>query len=266
MHPGAAPFHTSSGGTTSLGGRERPAARQGDSRGLRIEEAHMSADDKFRDRIDAGRRLARELAGHAERKDVLVLGLARGGMPVAYEVARALGVALDIFLVRKLSVPGQEELSLGAVATGGIRVLEERLIRELALPDDAIALAAADQQQELERRERAYRSDRPDLEVDGRIVILVDDGMVTGSTVRVATAALRARDPARIIAAVPVAPAAACDRIRDLVDEMICISVPDDFEALDAWYHEFPDVSDAQVGDLLDRAGREYAGRDADRS
>jgi putative phosphoribosyl transferase len=221
------------------------------------QEGRMAVRERFRDRADAGRRLAHALAAYSGRPDVLVLALPRGGMPVAYEVAHGLGVPLDVFLVRKLLVPGREELTMGAIAAGGIRVLHEEVIRELGLPDDTIARAAADQQQELERRERAYRRDRREPAVEGRTAIVIDEGMVTGSTMRVAVAALRARNPARLVVAVPVAPAAACAALRDMVDEVVCTLTPEPFHRLGAWYEEQAEISDHEVRELLERADRE---------
>src|SRR3954465_8514857 len=159
----------------------------------------------FQDRTDAGRQLAAKLAAYAGQPDVLVLALPRGGVPVAYEVAEALGASLDVFLVRKLGVPGQEELAMGAIASGGVRVLNEEVIDALGIPGAVIDAVAADEQLELERRERAYRDGRPAPEVHGRTVILVDDGLATGSTMRAAVAALRQLQPARVVVAVPVA-------------------------------------------------------------
>jgi putative phosphoribosyl transferase len=224
------------------------------------QEGRVAVRERFRDRSDAGRRLAHALAEYSGRQDVLVLALPRGGMPVAYEVAHELGVPLDVFLVRKLLVPGREELTMGAIAAGGIRVLHEEVIRELRLPDDAIARAAADQQQELERRERAYRRDRSEPAVEGRTAIVIDEGMVTGSTMRVAVAALRARNPARLVVAVPVAPAAACAALRDLVDEVVCTLTPEPFQRLGSWYEEHEEIGDDEVRELLERADRELVG------
>lgn len=217
----------------------------------------MPHQEKFRDRVDAGRTLAEHLQEYAGRPDVLVLALPRGGVPVGYEVARRLGAPLDIFLVRKLGVPGHEEYAMGAIASGGVRVVNEDVIRGLGIPDEDIARVAADEQKEIERRERAYRGSRPELEVGGRTVILVDDGLATGSTMRAAAAAVRALNPANLIVAVPVATAETCDEFRAEVDAVICALTPDPFRAVGAWYEDFAQTGDDEVRDLLERAARE---------
>jgi putative phosphoribosyl transferase len=213
----------------------------------------------FRDRCHAGQLLAAELAAYAGRSDVLVLALPRGGVPVAFEVARALGAPLDVFLVRKLGVPGHKELAMGALATGGVRVLNERVVRELGIPDAAIEAVAAEEQRELARRERDYRGDRPPPAVGGRTVILVDDGLATGSTMRAAVAALRRQGPARIVVAVPAAAPATCDQFRAEVDEIVCAVTPEPFYAVGLWYEDFSPTTDDQVRDLLARAAHQQA-------
>jgi putative phosphoribosyl transferase len=213
----------------------------------------------FRDRCHAGQLLAAELAAYAGRSDVLVLALPRGGVPVAFEVARALGAPLDVFLVRKLGVPGHKELAMGALATGGVRVLNERVVRELVIPDAAIEAVAAEEQRELARRERDYRGDRPPPAVGGRTVILVDDGLATGSTMRAAVAALRRQGPARIVVAVPAAAPATCDQFRAEVDEIVCAVTPEPFYAVGLWYEDFSPTTDDQVRDLLARAAHQQA-------
>jgi predicted phosphoribosyltransferase len=208
----------------------------------------------FRDRTDAGRQLAARLEGYAHRPDVLVLALPRGGVPVGYEVARALQAPLDVFLVRKLGVPGHEELAMGAIATGGVRVLNEDVVRALRIPDEVIDEVAAEQQQELERRQRAYRGDRPATAVRGRTVLLVDDGLATGSTMRAAVAALRQRHPARIVVAVPVGSPETCAELGEEADEAVCARTPEPFHAVGLWYHDFSQTTDEEVRDLLAQA------------
>src|SRR5207237_1340609 len=181
---------------------------------------------KFKDRTEAGRMLAERLAAYEDRSDVIVLALPRGGVPVAFEVAQALSAPLDVFLVRKLGVPGHEELAMGAIASEGVRVLNEDVVQMLRIPDEVIDAVAAKEQQELERRERLYRDHRPALEVRGRTVILIDDGLATGSTMRAAAAALRNRQPARLVVAVPVAASSTCDEFKAEVDEVICAVTP----------------------------------------
>jgi putative phosphoribosyl transferase len=210
--------------------------------------------DRFRDRHDAGRRLAEALGSYAHRDDVLVLALPRGGVPVGYEVARALGAPLDVMQVRKLGVPGHEELAMGAIASGGVRILSDDVVETLRIPDRVIATVAAAEEHELDRRERIYREGRPFPDVRGRIVILVDDGLATGSTMRAAAAALRAQGAGRLVAAVPVAPKETCDALRSLVDEVICAVTPEPFLAVGEWYDDFTQTSDADVRDLLRRA------------
>jgi putative phosphoribosyl transferase len=211
----------------------------------------------FRDRQDAGRRLARLLRKYAGRTDVIVLALPRGGVPVAFEVARDLKAPLDIFLVRKLGVPGHEELAMGAIASAGTRVLNEDVVRYLQIPDDVIDAVAADEERELERREHAYRNGRAAPRVEGQIVILIDDGLATGSTMRAGAAALRKQNPKRIVVAVPVAPAETCEEFRAEVDEVVCAATPEPFRGVGLWYEDFPQMSDAEVRALLERANRE---------
>lgn len=209
---------------------------------------------RFHDRAAAGRELAGRLIRYAERPDVLVLGLPRGGVPVACEVARALQVPLDLLLVRKLGVPGEEELALGAIATGGIRVLNEEVVRTFSIPAPMIEAITASAQQELTRRERLYRRDRPVPEVQSRTVILVDDGIATGATMRAAIAVLRYQHPARLVVAVPVAAPSVCQELRAEVDELVCLLTPTIFLGVGRWYEDFPQVTDEQVRDVLARA------------
>jgi putative phosphoribosyl transferase len=207
----------------------------------------------FKDRADAGRQLAARLTRYAYRADVLVLALPRGGVPVAYEVAKELRAPLDIFLVRKLGVPGYEELAMGAIATGGVRVINEDVVRYLNIPDEVIDAVAAAQQRELERRERAYRDNRSPPDVKGRTAILIDDGLATGSTMRAAAAALRKQGPARIVVAVPVSSPEACNEVRSEVDEIVCAFTPEPFRGVGLWYENFSQTTDEEVRDLLGR-------------
>lgn len=209
---------------------------------------------KFRDRIEAGQVLAEKLSAYRDRPDVVVLALPRGGVPVAYEVATRLNAPLDVFLVRKLGVPGQEELAMGAIATGGTRVLNENVVQHFGITDDVIEEVTARERKELEERERLYRGDHPARPVQGWTVILVDDGLATGSTMRAAVAALRTRRPARIIVAVPVAAPEACDELSREVDEIVCAMMPKPFAAVGLWYENFSQTTDAEVHDLLIRA------------
>jgi predicted phosphoribosyltransferase len=212
---------------------------------------------RFPDRYEAGRRLAEKLGDFAGRDDVLVVALPRGGVPVGYEVARALGAPLDLMQVRKLGVPGHEELAMGAIASGGVRILSESVVEALRIPERVIATVAAAEAQELERRERIYREGRLFPDVRGRTVILVDDGLATGSTMRAAAAALRSLGAARLIAAVPVAPRESCDAMREVVDDMVCARVPEHFIAVGEWYEDFSQTSDEEVAELLRRGQRE---------
>jgi len=215
----------------------------------------MGGDRKrmiYRDRIEAGKRLAEKLTEYANRADVLVLALPRGGVPVAFEVARALHAPLDIFLVRKLGVPGHPELAMGAIATGGVRVLNDDVVNYLDVPGEVIDAVAASEQRELERRERLYRGTRPAPDVKGETVILVDDGLATGSTMRAAAAALRQQQPARIVVAVPVSAVQTCDEYRMGVDEIVCAMTPEPFHAVGLWYKDFSQTTDEEVRHLLE--------------
>jgi len=211
----------------------------------------------FRDRIDAGQQLASRLMKYADNPDVLVLALPRGGVPVAYEVARALHVPLDVFVVRKLGVPGQEELAMGAIATGGVRVLNEEVVQGLGIPDWMIDETARHEHRELKAREREYRGDRPPLEVRGRTVILIDDGLATGSSMRAALTALRQQKPARIVVAVPVGSATTCAELRLEADEVVCYRIPDPFYAVGLWYGDFTQTASEEVRELLERSEQE---------
>jgi predicted phosphoribosyltransferase len=208
---------------------------------------------RFRDRADAGRRLGEQVAEYAGREDVVVLALPRGGVPVGREVARALGVPLDVFIVRKLGLPGQEELAMGALASGGTRVVNEELVAQLGLAAELIDHVAERETVELERRERLYRGDRPAPDVTGRVVILVDDGLATGSTMRAAVLALRSRGPTRIVVAVPTAPPQACAELEGIADDVICLMQPQPFYAVGMSYEDFAEVGDEDVRRLLNQ-------------
>lgn len=208
----------------------------------------------FQDRTDAGRRLASQLGRYANRDDVTVLGIPRGGVVVAFEVASALGDELDIFLSRKLGVPGQEELAFGAVATGGVRVLDRPAIEALEISAEQIERIADQAQEELERREHLYRGARSTLQLKGRTVILVDDGIATGSSMHAAIEALGKLEPARIVVAVPVAPLSASYELKAEVDEMVCVYTPESFYAIGQFYEDFSQVADEEVADLIRRA------------
>jgi putative phosphoribosyl transferase len=214
-------------------------------------------DARFRDRREAGRVLAGKLAEYAGRPDVLVLALPRGGVPVGFEVAQALGAPLDVFLVRKLGVPGQEELAMGAIATGGVRLLNDDVVRRLRIPAEVIDAATAVEREELRRRERAYRGDRPAPQVRDRVGILVDDGLATGASMRAAVAALRQQQPARIVVAVPIAAPSTCEEFQVEVDQIFCARTPDPFYAVGLWYEDFSQTTDDEVRDLLGRAAHE---------
>ncbi|MGZ3352089.1 MAG: erythromycin esterase family protein, partial [Xanthobacteraceae bacterium] len=207
----------------------------------------------FRDRREAGRVLAEKLAAFSNRPDVLVLALPRGGVPVAYEVARALGAPLDVFVVRKLGVPGYEELAMGAVATGGVRVLNDQLVERLGIPEHIIDAVAARERRELARRERLYRGGRSPPDVRGRTVILVDDGLATGATMHAAIQALRQQNPARIVVAVPTASPETCEEMKARADDVICAITPEPFHAVGRWYQDFSQTTDEEVAALLAR-------------
>jgi putative phosphoribosyl transferase len=216
----------------------------------------------FRDRTEAGRVLAAKLAIYAGRPDVLVLALPRGGVVVGFEVAQALHAPLDVFVVRKLGVPGHEELAMGAIAPGKVRVIDERIVRTLDISERTLEAVAETEEQELERRERTYRGDRPKPEFKGRTVILVDDGLATGSTMRAAIAALRKENPARIVVGVPIAASSTCQEFRAEVDEIVCAKSPEPFYAIGQWYESFSQLTDAEVHALLEAARERHARAD----
>jgi len=208
--------------------------------------------------MEAGQKLATLLGEYANRQDVLVLALPRGGVPVAYEIAKALHVPLDVFLVRKLGVPGQEELAMGAIASGGVRVLNEDVVLMMNVSERIINAVTAKEQQELKRRENLYRGNLPPVDVHGRTVILVDDGLATGSTMRAAIEALRRKQPARMIVAVPVATVSVCEELRKEVDEIVCITVPEElFYGIAFWYEDFSQTTDEEVYHLLAQSEQE---------
>jgi predicted phosphoribosyltransferase len=214
-------------------------------------------ETRYHDRTQAGRVLVSMLTTYTNRRDVLVLALPRGGVPVAYEVAKALHVPLDVFLVRKLGVPGHEELAMGAIATGGIRVINEDVVRSLQIPTQVLDAVAFREERELERREQLYRDDRPLPAVRDRTVILIDDGLATGATMRAAVQALRVQAPAKIVVAVPVAAYATYRQFRAEVDEIVCAQTPEIFYGVGWWYEDFSQTSDQQVRELLSMAAQE---------
>src|SRR5579864_6157056 len=211
---------------------------------------------RFRDRYDAGIQLAGKLAGYAGDPRVIVLGLPRGGVPVAYEVARALHVPLDVFVVRKLGVPGHRELAMGAIASGAVRVLNPEVVQALRISEPMIDAVADQEQKELERQQRAYRGDVPFPDLPGRTVIVVDDGLATGSTMRAAVRALRQLQPAQIVVAAPVAAAETCRSLAKEADEVVCVSTPESFHAVSMWYEEFSQTTDEEVWHLLESAAQ----------
>lgn len=209
-------------------------------------------DLPFRDRIHAGQVLSQKLKAYAGRPDVIVLALPRGGVPVAREVARALHIPLDVFLVRKLGTPGQEELAMGAIASGGIRVLNEEVVGSMHLSQRVIDSVTTKEVRELARREHLYREGRPPLDVTNNVVILVDDGLATGSTMRAAVAALRQAKAKRIVVAVPVAAAPSCTELREEVDDLICLQSPEPFYSVGFWYEDFSQTSDEEIREMLE--------------
>lgn len=213
--------------------------------------------DRFQDRVQAGELLGHRLKRYANRTDVLVLGLPRGGIPVAAEVAKRLNAPLDVFVVRKLGVPGHRELAMGAIATGGIHVLNQDIIFHLGLPGEIIEAVADEEREELQRREITYRGDDTPPEIRGKIIILVDDGIATGSTIRAAAQAVHQQQPRRLIIAVPVAPLSTCAELEKLADEVIVLIAPREFYAVGEWYEEFSQTSDEEVIRLLNEARRQ---------
>ena len=210
----------------------------------------------YKDRFDAGRRLASMLSAYAQRPDLVVLALPRGGVPVGFEVAMALGAPLDVFVVRKLGVPGHEELAMGAIASGGVRVVDRNVMQLADVGEAELQRITAIEQRELERRERQYRGDRAFPDLRTKVVILTDDGLATGSTMRAAVAALRQEGPSKVVVAVPVAAPDVCESFRSVADEIVCAATPTPFHAVGLWYEDFTQTSDDEVRDLLERAQR----------
>ena len=208
----------------------------------------------FKNRTEAGRQLAERLTRYADQKNVLVLALPRGGVPVAFEVAKELRAPLDVFVVRKLGVPGQEELAMGAIASGGVRVLNEDIIRHLGIFEDVIARVAVNEQRELERREFVYRGGRAAPGIAGKTIILVDDGLATGATMRAAVDAVKAQGPARVVVAVPTGAPDTVARLKKLVNEIVCLITPMPFGGVGAWYDDFSQTSDREVQQLIKEA------------
>ena len=211
---------------------------------------------RFHNRVDAGRSLAATLAAYAQRSDVIVLALPRGGVPVGFEVARALQAPLEVFLVRKLGVPGHPELAMGAIASGGVRVLSDDILRHLAIPPDAVERVTNRERVELERRDRMYRGDRAPTPLGDRTVILVDDGLATGATMEAAILAVRQSQPRRVVVGAPVGAAETCQRLGTIADEVVCAVMPEPFQAVGLWYEHFDQTSDDEVIDLLRRGAQ----------
>ena len=213
--------------------------------------------ERFKDRRDAGRVLARKLSAYGGQADVIVLALPRGGVPVGYEVALALNAPLDIFLVRKLGLPGREELAIGAIASGGVRVLNQDIIRVLNVPEEVINIVARQELQELGRREHHYRGDRPAPEIRDRKVILIDDGLATGASMRAAVVGVRGQHPSRIVIAVPAAAPELCNAFQFEVDEMVCAITPEPFYGVSRWYEDFSQITDEEVRMFLQKANHQ---------
>jgi putative phosphoribosyl transferase len=218
--------------------------------------------ERFVNRTEAGRQLATELTRYSGRSDLLVLGLPRGGVPVAFEIAMSLDAPLDVFVVRKLGLPGHEEFGIGAIASGGVRVVDESVLRAYGVDHETLEQITRRERRELERREHLYRDDRPFPIVQDRVVILVDDGLATGSTMRAAVAALRAEGPREIVVAVPVGALETCSSMARLADDVVCLTTPEPFYAVGLWYEHFDQTEDDEVHDLLERAAMRTVPRD----
>jgi putative phosphoribosyl transferase len=210
---------------------------------------------RFRDRTDAGQQLATKLLAYANRADVIAVALPRGGVPVAAEVTQALNIPLEICLVRKLGTPSHKELAMGAIASGGVRMLNYDILNKLNIPGDTVDEVAAHELRELQRRNHVYRGDRPPLDVSDQIILLIDDGIATGSTMRAAIAILKAQHPARIVIAVPVAPPETCQAMLKEVDEVVCVFQPDPLYSIGLWYENFAQITDPEVCHLLQSLG-----------
>lgn len=208
----------------------------------------------YEDRADSGRQLAQALIAYHGRSDVVILGLPRGGIPVAFEVAKELNAPLDVFIVRKLGVPGHQELAMGAIASGGVRVLNKEVVRELGLSEKDIEKVAERERQELKHREITYRGQRPGVNLQGKIAVLIDDGIATGASMRAAVKGLRQHDPAKIIVAVPTAPAETCQAFENLADEVVCLETPRPFGGVGAWFKSFSQTTNDEVRNLLEQA------------
>ena len=206
----------------------------------------------FQNRREAGRELAKKLDDYVDQKDVIVLGLARGGLPVADEVAKALDAPLDVFLVQKLGMPGREELAMGAIASGGVRVLNQDVIARANISDEKIEQVAQEEKEELERREQAYRGDRERLDLEDKVVLLVDDGLATGASMRAAVDAVKTSRPKKVVVAVPTASAEACNDLEGRVDDAVCAQTPSPFFGVGAWYKQFSQVNDQEVRQILE--------------
>lgn len=218
-------------------------------------------NQSYKNRREAGKHLGNLLKeDYGNRDDVLVLGLPRGGVPVAFEVANTLDVPLDVFVVRKLGVPGQEELAMGAIASGGTRILNQRIVSAAGIAKQEIERVTAHEREELRRREQSYRNNRPEPEISGKTVILVDDGLATGASMRSAVVALRQLDPAQIVVAVPAAPPETCAEFKDNVDRIICAITPKRFGGVGRWYHDFSQTTDDEVRQLLHEAAQREMG------
>ncbi|MDB6041095.1 MAG: putative phosphoribosyltransferase [Verrucomicrobiales bacterium] len=223
---------------------------------IQSQATSFGADDtvRYQNRRDAGKALARHLSAYQDAPDAIVLALPRGGVPVAYEVAERLHLPLDLFMVRKLGVPLFEELAMGAIASGGVRILNEEVINRLRITPQIIDAATEEQQDELRRREFRYRGDRPPLDLDGKRVILIDDGLATGSSMRAAIQALRLLNPEEITVAVPVGCLEICEQLQKEVGEVICAKTPEPFQAVGQWYADFGQTNDAEVTELFNRS------------